>query len=116
MQPGAGAERESSTQPSADAGAPVSEGGLVGRVAQVGRRIVRSLLHPDGQGAGAEATAADGGAAAADAGAICAQGPLGISGTGGSRCCGKSGCAGLRQGFRSNVVDRAGNRGCDRLQ
>lgn len=72
MQPGAGAEPESSTQPSADAGAPASEGGLVGRVAQVGRRIVRSLLHPDGQGAGAVATAADGEAVATEAGAICA--------------------------------------------
>ena len=70
MQPGAGAEPENSTQPSADAGAPASEGGLVERVAQVGRRIVRSLLHPDGQRAGADSTAAGGEAAAADAGAI----------------------------------------------
>ena len=85
MQPGAGAEPESSTQPSADAGAPASEGGLVGRVAQVGRRIVRSLLHPDGQGAGAEVTAADGEAVAANAGAIHAHGPLDAHGAGDSR-------------------------------
>ena len=87
MQPSAGAEPESSTQPSTDAGAPAGEGGLVGRVAQVGRRIVRSLLHPDGQGASAEATAADGEAAAANPGAIRAQGPLGARGIGYSRGC-----------------------------
>ena len=87
MQPGAGAEPENSTQPGADAGAPASEGGLVGRVAQVGRRILHSLLHPEGQGAGAEAAAADGEAAAADAGAIRAQGSLGRIGTGGGRHC-----------------------------
>ena len=83
MQPGAGVEPDSSTQPSADAGAPASDGGLVGRVAQVGRRIVRSLLHPDGLGAGAEATAADGEAAAGDAGAMRPQGAPGAGDMGG---------------------------------
>ncbi len=33
-----------------DSSAHATEGGLVGRVAQVGRQIVRSLLHPNGQG------------------------------------------------------------------
>ena len=32
---------------------PAGEGGLVERVAQVGRRIVRSLLHPDDAGTAA---------------------------------------------------------------
>ena len=59
MQPAAGAEAPApEEQPSADAGAhaaapPAGEAGLVGRVAQVGRRIVRSLLHPDDAGTAA---------------------------------------------------------------
>ena len=59
VQPAAGAEAPAlGEQPSADAGAdaaapPAGEAGLVGRVAQVGRRIVRSLLHPDDAGAAA---------------------------------------------------------------
>ena len=65
MQPAARTETPGDAErQGADSAAHANEGGLVGRVAQVSRQIVRSLLHPTDQGH-EEASAASAGTAAA---------------------------------------------------